>query len=547
MPTTRADHRPRGTTHSTRHAWRHSLGLVALAALLLAGCATLPPGSDYPRAASNALAHPEQTRLGRQFAAASAAHPGLSAFRLLPVGIDSFLLRMEMAQQAERTLDVQYFVIENDDTGRLLQEALLQAADRGVRVRVLLDDEGSRGRTVKLTPLAAHPNIELRVFNPAAYRGPIEVLHDVELLSDGARMNRRMHNKLFVVDNEIGIIGGRNIGDAYFQEGRDLDFGDYDVIAAGGIVKDMSASFDDFWNSPLAIPIEALFGGKASQKALADYRDALAQHHVAMNDKDYMRRLAGGEPLRPLLAANATWVWVRAEVVYDSPQKNKVEDGDEPGRLLRHRLAKRVEETRSELLIVSPYLVPGDAGVKFLEKLRERGLQVRILTNSLASTDMPIVHSAYQKYRIPLLESGVEIYEVRPILGQPVVSGNALKSPSAGQFALHAKVFVFDRQRVFVGSMNLDQRSLHVNTEVGVIIDSPDLARQVAARFEAIARPANSYVLALDGTNIAGGRTLVWRTLEDGKPVEYRQEPAASIWRRAKVDMLSMLPLDELL
>jgi putative cardiolipin synthase len=313
------------------------------------------------------------------------------------------------------------------------------------------------------------------------------------------------------------------------------------------VVKDMSASFDDFWNSPLSIPIEALFGGKASQQALADYRDALAQHRIAMNDKDYMRRLAGGEPLRPLLSANASWVWARAAVVYDSPQKNKVQDGDEPGRLLRHRLGKRVEEARSELLIVSPYLVPGDAGVKFLAKLRERGLQVRILTNSLASTDMPVVHSAYQKYRIPLLDSGVELYEVRPILGQPVVRGDKLKSPSAGQFALHAKVFVFDRKRVFVGSMNLDQRSLHVNTEVGVIIDSPDLARQVATRFEAIARPANSSVLALDGTNVVGGRTLVWRTLEDGKPVEYRQEPAASIWRRAKVDMLSMLPLDELL
>jgi putative cardiolipin synthase len=191
--------------------------------------------------------------------------------------------------------------------------------------------------------------------------------------------------------------------------------------------------------------------------------------------------------------------------------------------------------------------VPGDAGVKFLAKLRERGLQVRILTNSLASTDMPVVHSAYQKYRIPLLESGVELYEVRPILGQPVVRGDALKSPSAGQFALHAKVFVFDRQRVFVGSMNLDRRSLHVNTEIGAIIDSPELARQIATRFAAIAQPANSYVLALDGANGTGAAALAWRTLEDGKPVEYHLEPAASIWRRVKVDMLSMLPLDELL
>lgn len=530
-----------------RQNWRRSLGLVALAALLLAGCATVPPGSDYPRAASNALTHPEQTRLGRQWAAQAAAHPGLSGFRLLPVGIDSFLLRMEMAQQAERTLDVQYFVIENDDTGKLIQEALLLAADRGVRVRLLIDDEGSYGRASKLTPLSAHPNIELRVFNPAAYRGPVEFLHDLELLTDANRLNYRMHNKLFVVDNQVGIIGGRNIGDAYFQEGRDLEFGDYDVIASGGIVKNMSASFDAYWNSPLAIPIEALFGGKSSEKALADYRSALALHHGATSGKDYMARLASGEPLRGLLAAKSPWVWAPAEIIYDSPAKSKVEDGDEPGRLLRLRLGKVVENTRSELLVVSPYVVPGDTGIKFLAKLRERGLHVRVLTNSLASTDMPVVHSAYQKYRVPLLQMGIDLYEVRPVLGKPVVRGDKLKSPSAGQFALHAKVFVFDRQRLFVGSMNLDQRSLHVNTEIGVIIESPELARQVATRFEAIAQPANSYVLAVDGTNVAGAPALVWRTLEDGKPVEYRQEPDASIWRRAKVDMLSMLPLDELL
>ncbi|HEY2862893.1 MAG TPA: phospholipase D family protein [Casimicrobiaceae bacterium] len=532
---------------SALRAWRDRLGSIALAVALLAGCASLPPGSDYPKSASNALTHPEQTSLGRQFAAQTAAHPGQSAFRLLPVGIDSFLLRMEMAQRAERTLDVQYFVIENDDTGKLLQEALLKAADRGVRVRVLIDDEGSFGRAAKIKPLSGHPNVELRVFNPAVYRGSVQFVHDVELLCDATRLNYRMHNKLFVVDNEVGIIGGRNIGDAYFQEGRDLEFGDYDVIAAGPAVKDMSKSFDAYWNSPLAIPIEALFGGKTSAQGLADYRDALATHHDAMNGKTYMGRLSSGEPLQTLLGAKSPWVWARAEIIYDSPDKSKVEDGDEPGQLLRHRLGKVVEATRHELLVVSPYVVPGDSGVKFLAKLRERGVQIRILTNSLASTDMPVVHSAYQKYRIPLLEMGVELYEVRPVLGQPVVKGDALKSPSAGQFALHAKVFVFDRQRVFVGSMNLDRRSLHVNTEIGAIIDSPELARQIATRFEAIVRPANSYVLAVDGTNAAGKPALAWRTLEDGKLVEYRHEPDASVWRRAKVDTLSLLPLDELL
>jgi putative cardiolipin synthase len=383
--------------NSARHARRNSLGLVALTALLLAGCATLPPGSDYPKAASNALTHPEQTRLGRQFAAYLGSP--LRARGYPPIeGEHALIVEVRRAwrwRAGRATLDIQYFVIENDDTGKLIQEALLKAADRGVRVRVLLDDEGSRGRTTKLTPLAAHANIELRVFNPAAYRGPVEFLHDVELLGDATRLNYRMHNKLYVVDNEIGIIGGRNIGDAYFQEGRDLEFGDYDVIAAGGIVKDMSASFDAFWNSPLAIPIEALFGGKASAQALVDYRDALAQHHAGMNDKDYMRRLAGGEPLRPLLAGNAAWTWARAEIVYDSPQKSKVEDGEptlgddwraanEPScatqrfaaRARRYVVSRRVEDLGQSA----------------------RKAAVRIL-NSFASTDMPVVHSAYQKRR----------------------------------------------------------------------------------------------------------------------------------------------------
>src|SRR4030095_578868 len=199
------------------------IGLVTL----LAGCASLPPGSDYPQTTSSALTRPDQTRLGLQMAAAKAEHPGTSGFKLLPVGIDSFLLRMEMAEAASRTLDVQYFLIQSDDTGQLLIQALLKAADRGVRLRVLLDDAGSFGRDAQIRTLAGYPNVELRLFNPFAYRGNIEFLHVAEYMGDGSTLNYRMHNKLIVVDNEIGIVGGRNIGDEYFQGGRDLEFGDY--------------------------------------------------------------------------------------------------------------------------------------------------------------------------------------------------------------------------------------------------------------------------------------------------------------------------------
>ena len=481
-------------------------------------------------------------------AAAKAAHPGTSGFKLLPVGIDSFLLRMEMAEAAARTLDVQYFLIQSDDTGQLLIEALLKAADRGVRVRVLLDDAGSFGRDAQIRTLAGYPNVELRLFNPFAYRGNVEFVHVAEYLGDATRLNYRMHNKLFVVDNEIGLVGGRNVGDEYFQGGHDRQFGDYDIIAAGPIVNEISTCFDAFWNSPMAIPIEALAAGPSAQD-LDDYRGVLAAHRAQMVEANasYMHALAANEPLAAMLSGKSSLVWAEAELIYDSPEKAKVEDGEQGGRLLRRRLGEVAKQVQSELIIVSPYLVPGPRGMKFFEALCERNVSVRILTNSLASTDMTVVHSGYQAFRAPLLKMGVELYEVRPVLGQPVVRGNQLKTPSSGPYALHAKAFVFDRQRVFVGSMNLDQRSLHLNTEIGLIIDSPELAHQIALRFADIAQPANSYVLMLSEANGLNQRHLVWRTLENGNPVDFDQEPDVTSWQKLKVDMLSFLPLDELL
>ena len=540
----------RAGARSIAHSSGKLRALLAIGlAALLAACASLPPGSDYPKSVSSALGRPEQTRIGQQLAAAKAGHPGNSGFKLLPVGIDSFLLRMEMAEAATRTLDVEYFLIQSDDTGQLLIAALLRAADRGVRVRILLDDAGSFGRDAQIRTIAGYPNVELRLFNPFAYRGAVDFVHVAEYAGDASRLNYRMHNKLIVVDNEIGIVGGRNVGDEYFQGGRDFEFGDYDVIAAGPIVNQVSNTFDAFWNSPMAIPIEALAEGKPTADDLAAYRDVLGAHRARMiaEDAPYMRRLAAGEPLAAVLGGKSSLVWAKAEVIYDSPEKAKVEDGEQGGRLLRQRLGQVAKQVRSELIIVSPYLVPGPAGMKFLESLRDRGVTVRILTNSLASTDMSIVHSGYQAYRAPLLEMGVELYEVRPIPGAPLASGHQLKSPSSGRYALHAKVFVFDRERVFVGSMNLDQRSLHLNTEIGLIIDSPELARQIAVRFAEIAQPTNSYVLLLDGTDGIGRRQIVWRTLEDGQPVDYRHEPAVTFWQQLKVDWYSWLPLDELL
>ena len=505
----------------------------------------MPPGADFPKSASTALAHPEETALGRKVEPRAKAHPGLSGLRLFASGSDALALRVQMADAAQKTLDVQYFIFKNDDSGQLLMSAILRAAQRGVRVRVLIDDTEARSAEDRVTTLAAHPNIEVRLYNPFYYRGDVAALRYAELTLTLSRLNYRMHNKLFVADNEVAVVGGRNVGDAYFDSGDDLQFGDYDVFAMGPITRDLSASFDQYWNSKLSIPAQALDGGVFSRLRLRHVGSELAQHRQDARETDLGRAIRSGKPFAGLMAGDAGLVWAKAQVIADSPDKASVEGGDAIGALLRRRLLEAAAEVKSELLIVSPYFVPGEKVSDLLESLHARGVKVRVLTNSLLSTDVPAVHAGYRRYRVPLLEHGIELYEVKPLPGKPDPRGGVLKTPSSGQFSLHAKAFVFDRKRVFIGSANLDQRSMNLNTEIGLMIDSPDLARQVAKRFETIASPANSFVLALQGDGPS--RHVVWQSVKDGKPIVYESEPGDDRLRELKVDLLALLPIDGLL
>src|ERR1019366_1746124 len=301
--------------------WRFVYHIVILA--LLAGCATLPPGSDFPKTASAALAQPEETRFGRRFADAAREHDGNSGFRMLAVGVDGFLARMEMINAAERTIDLQYFIFHADETGELLTSAVLRTADRGVRVRVLVDDGDTLAGDEQLAALDAHPQIEVRIFNPFAYRGHAKVFRALEFTLSNARLDYRMHNKLMVVDNSIALIGGRNISDQYFQIDPQLQVADDDVFAAGPIAKELSATFDEFWNSAIAIPVRALSKAKTSDAALAEYRRRLYEHRqqVKADGTDYASRVATGEPLAGMLSGRLPLVWAHAQLVYDSPEK----------------------------------------------------------------------------------------------------------------------------------------------------------------------------------------------------------------------------------
>lgn len=452
-----------------------------------------------------------------------------------------------MINAAERTLDLQYFIFRSDETGRLLTDAVLRAADRGVRVRVLIDDGETVAGDERIAVLEAHPSVEVRIYNPFAYRGHARLLRAFEYTFNASRLDYRMHNKLLVVDNAVALIGGRNIGDQYFQIAPESQFADDDVFAAGPIAQQLSGSFDEYWNNPLSIPVAALTGKPPSAAALAQYRESLTEQHqqAKADGVDYVKRVAAGEPFDGIRSGRLPLVWAHAQLVYDSPDKKKVEKGAMVGRLMQRAVANATREVQSELLMITPYLIPGKEGMQLINDLRARKVRVHVLTNSLESSTVPVAQAGYMHYRVPLLESGVEIYEIRSLLGNTRGSGQTAAISRYGNYSLHAKLFVFDRKRVFIGSMNFDQRSMHLNTEIGLIIDSPELARQAAARFEAMVQPANSYMLALRQDPAGTTPSLVWRTLENGKAVEYTTEPARSDWQRIKVNLLSLLPLDK--
>lgn len=524
-------------------------GVWPFALLVLAsfaGCASLPPGSSYPKVQSVALSDPDATRLGRQFAGVSSRNAGRSGFRILNIGVDGFLIRLEMINAAERTLDLEYYIFRGDESGRLVTDALVRAADRGVRVRVLVDDAETVAGDEQLLALSGHGAIEIRVFNPWKYRGHGAFLRGSEFILRHSRLDYRMHNKMLIADGAIALAGGRNVGDQYFQIDPESQFADDDVFIAGPITRELSGKFDDFWNSPLAIPAEAL--AHRDPKTLAASSTQLLAAARARKVKaagfSFEARLAAGEPLAGILSEKQPLVWADARFVSDAPDKKSVVAGSRVGDLMYEPLAQLAGQTRSELIIVTPYFVPSKDELHLLESRSQQGVRVRALTNSLESNPNLAAHAGYMHYRVKLLQAGVQLNEVRSLLGNTRGSGESGRLTRYGNYALHAKLYVLDRRKVFIGSMNFDARSRRLNTEMGLIIDNAELAQQQAVRFEAMTGAENSYSVVLRPGSGPGSARLVWRTSEGGKPVEYDSEPARSGWQRARARFLSFLPID---
>jgi putative cardiolipin synthase len=503
-------------------------GFALLAVLLGSGCATPRVAVDKP--VSHALQGTEGTQLGRLYADQAASHDGLSGLYLITSGLEAIGTRLHLADRAEASIDAQYYFVQDDTTGRLFIERLLRAADRGVRVRLLLDDIVAVAHDPGLAALNSHPNIEVRVFNPFARREA----RLLDFLFDFARVNRRMHNKSFTVDNQVSIVGGRNIGDEYFEAREDLDFGDLDLLAFGPVVNEVSAAFDAYWNSTPATPIEALVSESRRTVTLDTLRTTLQQNLETAKISPYRDAVASTQLLRA--TERPRLLWCRTEAVYDLPEK-VTRDRKDRAQHLGPLLAPYLINARSELVLISPYFVPGRRGVELLRGVRSNGAEVIVVTNSLASTDVSAVHAGYAPYRKPLLEGGIALHEVRPDPDEQIMSKRGRRGSTRS--SLHAKAILFDRRWIYVGSFNLDPRSLELNTEMGLLSDCPELARSRAQEF---IRDLDrlTYRVALDADG-----NLAWHAVDGQDETVHTSEPEVGFWRQLGVRLMGLLPIED--
>jgi cardiolipin synthase C len=521
---------------------------LSLAGLLLAGCATLPPDSG-PRIDSTALpAQGPATTLDRLAQASMAeAAAGHSGFRLL-LGPGALDARIALLRGAGRSLDLQYYHLHDDATGRLVLRELRNAARRGVRVRLLLDDLYTDGLEPLLDGLGAYPNVELRLFNPFPTRGSVPRRFAAALL-DFDRLNRRMHNKLFVADGALAVTGGRNLGDEYFMRSSQSNFFDYDVLAAGPVVAQMASLFDEYWNAEQVRTAVSVLRPTGPPEALRRAFDARVDGADTPDPPPFrgLDRLGRAPLADEVIAGRVAMAYGSAQAFADSPAKawGGLETARLPsGALLdssRLLLATEFRGARHEAWVSSPYLVPGADGLEGMRSNIQRGVRISLITNSLASTDEPVVHTGYRRYRDNMLRAGVEIFELHPRHSHRLLLGGVAQG---SVIRLHTKTVVIDRERVFIGSVNFDPRSAALNTEFGVLIRSPALAEEAHRILRLLKSEASYQVRLKDGTQ----RDLEWLRVDERNGLEVIDaEPGADLLTRMKLYIQSILIPESLL
>ncbi|MBT4520208.1 MAG: phospholipase D family protein [Halieaceae bacterium] len=515
---------------------RRSLLVVFL--LSLGACVSMPPNES--RNPSYAMMDTGDTTLGQGVAKDSSMNNGNTGALLLGDGLDAFVARAVLAHVAQRSLDVQYYLFHRDLTGRLLIDELLKAADRGVRVRLLVDDMDMAGRDMGVATLQTHPNVEVRLFNPFA-RNRTRM---GQYISRFGSVTRRMHNKSFTADNQATIVGGRNIGNEYFSADPDLAFADMDVLLAGPAVKEVSRSFDLYWNSALSYPVSNLGQPVPPASEVAVQREALRQYVSTQESSVYIQALNNSKLASDIENDSVDFRWAKVEIFYDLPEKITA-SRDQTELHLSEQLAPYFANVEKEAIILSPYFVPGKGGTKGLCAMSARGVDVTVLTNSLASTDVPVVHAGYIRYRKKLLQCGVHVFEANSklVMADPAgqyqrEDGKKEKGLGLSRTSLHAKMFVFDREKTFIGSLNLDPRSVTENTEIGSVIYSSEIGGELA-RIILDKSPNIAFSLSLNERG-----KVIWSGFEEGRAVTYDKEPHTGFFKRLGVQIMRVLPIE---
>ncbi|MCF7221635.1 phospholipase D family protein [Marilutibacter chinensis] len=517
------------------------LGLTALGVLLLStllfvllGFSTLPPRPEGPPVF--AIPAGRDARLDAVVQPALDERPGQSGFHLVSDGVAAFALRGLSGRAAERSLDLQYYIWHDDMTGRLLALELIEAADRGVRVRLLLDDMDARAKNFALAALAAHPNIDVRLFNPFASRRGL-FGKGMEAITSFSRINHRMHNKSWIVDNRFAIAGGRNIGDEYFSASDHVNFNDLDLAFVGPAVEELSASFDRYWNSAQVWPIESLSPDAVTTAALDTLRRQARDYAVEARGTPYIQAMEGHDAVAAARAMTLPMHWTgRWQVLSDAPDKAAYKDSPMEGSAVLSGLNRAVDAADDDVVLISPYFVPGATGAAQLTSLVADGREVRILTNSLAANDVAAVHGGYAGYRKTLLAGGVKLWELKPEHAQDG-DGDGISLFGSSGASLHSKAALIDGHVAFVGSFNLDPRSVSLNCEQGILVDEPAIAAEVAALFGTMTSPAAAWEVTLDGGE------LRWN---DGTG-SFDREPDAGFGRRFQAWLARWLPVEALL
>ncbi|MBC9228760.1 phospholipase D family protein [bacterium SPL81] len=509
-------------------------------AITISGCSTLPKHTIEPTQAITSKVDTSETTLAQIIDPLQQQNPDLTGYYVLFDPIEALAARLRLIDKAEKTLDLQYYIWDNDKVGAVALHALIRAADRGVKVRLLIDDNNAKQTEGIFLALAQHPNIEVKLFNPYRFRK----YRGIDMVLDLKRINRRMHNKSFIADHKVALIGGRNMTNQYYNVSDSYQFSDVDVMLVGTAVNDISNSFDDYWNHDYAYDVQEVVKQKSHRLSYESLKQQLDEHYKKVTVQNYLDLTSNSQAIDSLINRDIALDWVKAEVVKDSPDKIKSKAKKQEH--LNFQLINHLEKPEKNIDLISAYFVPEKKGAKILSELAQDGVHVRVLTNSFKANDVAVVHAFYGKYRQNLLENGVELYEFLPALDKDDLDKHTedlakkakVNIKGLSRSSLHAKLMALDEKQVFIGSFNFDPRSAYLNTEIGVLLNSPTLARSVHSTMDQnLSKYA--YKLVLNAEN-----KITWQRQTPQGPVIYTKEPRMKWWQRAGMKVISWLPIE---